>query len=258
MITLSTYHLSADGVSASADENAPKRDVTPETALAALRAFAAMPALQLVGIDAKLYLSSPEEKIAVQNTRGKLLVAVMPELFNTWQECTPEAALARLVGADAPLAGAQLPGQAAKPWSPGQRRPVRLRRLLGSGWVLGSLAVIALAVAWLSFSPDTPDGVTLIRDSAKISQLHVQFNGRYGAEEQPGQMMLELGNGKYRSLQAGPAGAAASVLIEADYQFGLRDGHVVLVLANGAILEPQPDGGLKFLNSVYPRLTAPR
>lgn len=62
--------------------------------------------------------------------------------------------------------------------------------------------------------------------------------------------ILVLDNGRLTGHETGTARA----LFEKSYRFGLHGDQVVLVVDNDALLEPQPDGSMKFMDSIYPRL----
>ncbi|HUR59920.1 MAG TPA: hypothetical protein VM029_19520, partial [Opitutaceae bacterium] len=78
-VMLSTRNLSADGARVTPGADATVNRVTPGEAVAILRAFAALPTLDLVDVEAKIYLANHDRKIAVQNVRGRLFVSAVPE-----------------------------------------------------------------------------------------------------------------------------------------------------------------------------------
>jgi hypothetical protein len=216
-----------------------------------LGAFAGLSSLELLEAEARLYLAGPAGKVAVQNVGGRLVAVLVPEAANVAMECTPEQVLAlaaagdRTVNPDS-VSAATAFDEAEQFADLGRRRGV-WQRTLNSPWFLAGLVAVAVAVAFLVFAPKTPDGVTLIRDTARIAALHGELNGRYGA---PGATVLELANGKLTGRAPGPNG---TVLFELGYRYGLRDASVVLVAANEAELKVQTDGSLVFLSSSYPR-----
>jgi len=254
MLTLSTQNLSADGVRVVPGENEGGVEVTEAAALAALKAFASLPAMELVDVDAKIYLVGPRGKVAVQNVRGKLFVANMPEAMNPAAERTPEQTIQQLT-ANSPAMAASAANAEAAPEAEVTAnvagRSGGWRGALNSGWTLAAFLAVAAIVAYVTLAPETPDGVEIVRDPVRISALNAEFNGRYG---EPTVTVLVLDNGKLAGKQTVGTGRPEEQIFEKAYRFGLRDAQVVLVVDNGALLEPQPDHGLKYLESIYPRL----
>jgi hypothetical protein len=252
LLKISTVNVSVDGARLTPEDGQVNIPVTEAAALAALTAFAGLSALDLVHANAKILLAGPRGKLAVQNEGGRLFVTSVPEAMNIASERTPEEILAELLASDRTAAMASPKDAAgAKPSTEGVRKTVWWQGKLRSGWSVATLAVIAVLVAYFTFRPDAPEGVEIIRDPAKISRLHAKFNGRYGA---PNTATLVLDNGHLTGRETPAAGGAGAPLFEKDYEFGLSHGQVVLVVDNGALLEPQSKGGLKFMESSYPRL----
>lgn len=248
-LKLSTVNLSQDGSRLVPGGGQASTPVSDAAALAALRAFASLAGPELAEAEAKLYLAGPQGKVAVQNVGGRLLGSLVPESVNSATAGTPEEILAWALGqagAPAEKAGAEegelIPtaGRRAGGW----------RHRLNSIWTVVPLALVAVAMAYVTFAPDRPEGVEMIRSAAQINRLHGEYDGRYGAAEAT---TLVLARGRLTGLQAATATEPAAVLFVMNYTFGQRDQQVVLVVDNGALLEPQPDRSLKFLESTYPR-----
>ncbi len=254
MITLSTLQLSADGTRALPGENERRPvEVTVPAALAALQAFAGLPAVELVDVDAKMYLEGPRGKVAVQNVGGKLFVALVPESVNTATHRTPAETMELIVAGEARAGSAAATAEAAEEAAliaDAARSSGGWRKALSSGWTLALLLIVAAIVGYVSFAPEIPEGVEIIRDPGRIASLNTEFSGRYGA---PAATILVLADGKLTGKQAGPTSVNEETLFEMGFRFGLRGTEVVLVVDNGALLEPQPDHSLRYLDSVYPR-----
>ncbi len=248
-LTLTALNLSIDGSRVAPEQGKASAQVAPDAALAALQAFERLPAMDLVGVEARLYLAGPQGKVAVQNEGGRLFAALVPETVNTMTESSPENIIA-LVWSGAP-AGPPIAADSTATAAPAESPapPIGWRQRLASPWTVALLAIVALIMAVASFAPDTPEGVEMIRDGARISALHARFNGRYGA---PNSTTLVLASGNLRGVGADATRGAENPLFEKTYGYGLRGGHEVLVVDNGALLEPQEDGSLKFLESTYP------
>ncbi|HUR60357.1 MAG TPA: hypothetical protein VM029_21720, partial [Opitutaceae bacterium] len=128
------------------------------------------------------------------------------------------------------------------------------RRWLNSIRVLLGLAVVTAILAYLTFSPKTPAGVTIITDSARLAEMQRDLEGTYG---RPGATLLRIQADKISASQPGAGGTATVVIPEQHYRLGQRGGQIVLLLANGAVLEVRPDRSLQFLFSIYPLQAAP-
>ena len=257
MLTLTTENLSADGARVTPDEGKANVPVTEAAALAVLQAFARLSAMDLVDVDAKIYLTGPRGKIAVQNVGGKLFSARVPESVNPAAEHTPEETIALLTAGDPLIASTAAVAEAAQEAeiiAEAARLPAGPRDWMNSLWVLGGVLIAFAIVAYVGFTSETPEGVQIIRDPARVASLHTEFNGRYGA---PAATTLVLNHGKLTGQQAAAAGKVEEQIFALNYRFGLDGERVVIVVDNGALLEPQPDGSLKYLDSVYPRQSRP-
>lgn len=254
MLTLSTRHLSADGARVTPDGNVPGVEVTPTAALAALKAFAHVPGIELVDVDAKIILAGPRGKFGVQNINGKLFATKMLGGVNTAVEQTPEGVIQLLVEADpnaASTIAAAAAAEEAELIAAVESMPAGPRAWMNSGWLIGVAAVAAAAVAYFTFTSDTPEGVAIIHDSARIASLHADYDGRYG---DPAATVMVLNHGVLTGQQPGAVAGTEEKIFEMHYRFGLRDGQVVLIVDNGALLEPQPDKSLDFATCRYARL----
>ncbi len=253
---IATMHLSADGTTVHRGEENTAVDLAPEAAVAAMGAFGRLTAMDLVDVEAKIYLTGPRAKVAVQNVGGRLFVTAVPEAVNTATERTPEQILEMVaLGKEAPTvaetqwndegaegAATAAAKRGASAWSAVRRSP----------WTLAVLAVTTLVMAYATFGPAMPAGVEVIHDPAKTAALHGKLNGRYGL---PSGTILVLNGGKLTGVRGGQTAGNEEKVFELSYRFGLRGEQVVVLVSNGALLEQRADGGLKFLESVYPRAT---
>ncbi len=245
-LKITTVNLSPDGSRVVPESGKANVPVTDADALAVLRAFGRLSPMDLVEVDAKLYLAGPHGKIAVKNHAGKLFGAVLPDAVSTATERTPEEIIAWLTGREP--APTPVPPEPAR--SPAAARPARRwSGVLRSKWTAGVLGVVTAIAAYVTLAAAKPDGVELVHDTGRIARLHTEFNGGYGA---PGATTLWLDNGRLVGKDS-TAAQTAPPLFTKDYTFGLRGQQVVLVVDGDALLEPQPDGGLKFMDSTYPR-----
>lgn len=251
-ILLSTRDLSDDARAVVPEAAPPPRPVAEEEALNALRAFAAVPAVDLAGVEARVFLTGPAAQVSVRNNQGKLFASLVPETTNPAVECPPEQVLAwvtqRPVTADAAMA--EQPALGARPMR-------RWRAWSNSPGILAALLAIAAAVGYLNFADEKAEGVDFISDQARISSLQARLAGRYAAEQAPGQTVLTVEGGMLRGATLAEGGGE-DPLFASGFRLGQRaaDGALVLVLSNGAVLEAAADGSLRFGDAIYPRLKA--
>jgi hypothetical protein len=92
-LTLATRNVSADGATVCAGENAGPVDCETRQVCEVLRAFAALPAMDLVETEARIFIEEPQGKVAVQNVSCRLFVSAVPEAVSTAFEQTPEQTL---------------------------------------------------------------------------------------------------------------------------------------------------------------------
>jgi hypothetical protein len=252
-LMISTRNVAADGTSIAPGGQHGPAELSEAAARDVLQAFARVSPVDLVDIDARIYLIGSRCKAAVQNIGGRLFVTLVPESVNTAVELSPEQAIAWVVSGNREA----VPESGAGAWSSAPEMAPSAPRE-ASGWhgamnspvTLGVLVAVAGIMAYVGFWSGGPEGVELIRDAAKVSELHAKLNGRYGL---PGATMLALAGGKLTGLQVNALGGAEEKRFAMDYRLGRRGDQVVLVLSNGAVLELQANGALKFLASSYPR-----
>ena len=254
MLTLSTRNMSADASRVVPGGRVAAVETTREAALAALVAFTQIPSTELLEVDARAIFSGPRGKFSVQNVRGKLYATKVPEAENAAVECTPEEAIELFTSADPSAASAVAAAVAAEQAdliASVEQVQTGPRAWINSAWVITLLAVAVLVAGYMSFSPDTPPEIEIIRDPARTASLHTGFDGLYG---QPNATVLKLDHGRLAGLVNGAA--EGKVTFATNYRYGLRAEQVVIVVDNGSVLEPQPDRSLVFLESRYPRMGA--
>ncbi len=254
MLTLATLNLSANGARVTPGDDTVATEVTQAAALDALKAFAGVPAVEFVEVDARIYLTGPRGKFAVQNIRGRLFVTRMPESTNTPVERTPEEIITLLSAAETTAASTVAAAAAeekaeieaaAEEISQG---PPEWAKFI---WVIAVLAVaVGLWAFYSSSQSKAPKGVQIIGDVTRYGSLHAEYDGRYG---EPAATVLVLDQGHLTSEKAN-AGAGGKAL-DFTYVYGERDGKIVLVLDNGTLIEPQPDKSIMFRGAEYRRLS---
>ena len=256
MLTFSSRNLSEDCTKVVPGHAVNLAAMEAATAVVRLQAFASVPAVELVDSDARIYLANTNTntKLAVQNENGRLFAQHVPEAANTAMQQTPEEIVGFLTGEGATVN----PLQQAEASEVMPAGPRKFRDLLKSPWTAGVLVVVAAVMAYFTFSPEVPAGIKMISDPARITNLHSAFSGRYGEAAQAGQTVLLIENGRFAVLTASEQGVPPEPLMDTSYGYGLRGEQVVLVVANGAVLERGKDGSMRFNDAVYPRLASPR
>ncbi len=226
------------------------------TAIACLRAFAGQTPLELVNSEARIYLANSEVRLSVQSENGRLFSSRMPVATHVAVEQTPEEIIELLDGVP-PLSYQAPSDQDPAPVLVPARRG-KWRDRLNTGWLAGGLAVVIAVMLYFNFAPETPDGIKMISDSARIAGLHTQFNGRYGQTLVAGATGLLVENGRFVVYHpTDDKGTLGEPVLNLTYRYGLRGAQIVLVVANGAVLGAEPGGDLRFNDTVYPRVTTP-
>lgn len=245
-LTFSSRNLADDCATVVPDRIVRETDMEVATVLRSLRAFGAMPAVGLVSSDALIYVGNGRVKLAVQHENDRLFATRVPEATNTAIAQTPEEIVDYLGGVRvaAPVAVA---GQERAGSRSGRRR------WLNSRWTATFLGGVALALGYCHYAPEEPAGIAMIHEGKRVAALHSKLNGRYGARPAANNAALIVDSGRIAVYAPSADGAARPPLLDVTYRYGERaDGQIVLVLANGAVLEAGADGSLKFGESVYP------
>lgn len=244
-LTFSSRNLADDCATVVPDRIVEETEMEVATVLQRLRAFGAMPAVGLVASDALIYVGNSRVKLAVQHENDRLFATRVPVAVNIAMAQTLDEIVDYLGGVRAvtPLAMA---GRAQV-----GRRSGR-RRWLNSRWTAALLGGVALALGYFHYAPEVPAGVAMIHDGKRVAALHTKLNGRYGARPAANNAALIIDSGRISVYAPGADRAALPPVLDVTYRYGERaDGQIVLVLANGAVLETGADGSLKFGEAVY-------
>lgn len=249
-LMLSTQNLTADGARVQVGENAGPFEATESEVLAILEAYTKIPSMDLLEAEVRIYLKGKVGKASVQCVGGQLVAGLVPEASHVAIRCSSEQVLelvtigavtapvvARAERDRAELADLAMPKSF---WS----------RALNSNGLLGTLVLIAAAVAYSLFAPATPAGVVEITDAKEIARLHAEINGRYGT---PGATELVLTNGELAGWWERTNTSESRKIFALGYRYARRDNSVVLLASNGAELRIESGRRLLFLSSAYPR-----
>ena len=225
-----------------------QNDLDAATVKACLDAFAAIPAVDLVGVEAKIRLRCHQQQVVVSRSGDALYFTPIPESSHTAESSTPEGIMAYLTGVD-PIQ----PEPESIPATVRRKRNFSLGLSLG-----GQIAVLAIALTILagmfhqSITVSPPRGYVLIEDSSRINTLQEQFDGTYGSPD--ARMSFQISHGRVSFYAMPRDGSPRQLLKEESFHYALRGDHTVALLgAKGDILEFNPDGTLLFGAKSYPR-----
>lgn len=253
-LTFSSQNLSPDCSKVEPGGNVPASSISPNVALARLQAFLRISPVDLVDSDAAIILAVRDIQLIIQNENGRLCAARMPKIMHAAVEQTPEEIIA-FVTEGRP--GLNLAPEEAETLLLPSVQPPKWRVWAGSPWTVAVLAVVAVIMAYFSFSSEIPAGVEMISDPVKIASLHGVYNGKYGETGTAGTTVLQLDDGRFQVFPVVGKNPAPDAVMDLSYRYGLSNEQVVVVVANGAVLVPGKDGSLKYNDSVYPRIISP-
>jgi len=240
--------LSADCAEVLPQHQGSLDDLDAPQVRACLDAFAAIPAVELAGVEAKIRLRCNQQHVVVSRSGDALYFTPMPENSHTAELSTPEVIMAYLTEAD-PIQMEPEP----MPTLGRQKRKFSLGLSLGS-----QIAVLAISLTILagmfhhSTTVSPPRGYRLIEDSARINTLQQQSDGTYGSPD--ARMSIHISHGRVSFYTVPRDGTPRQLLKEESFRYALRGNHTVALLgAKGDILEFNPDGSLLFGAQSYLR-----
>jgi len=249
--------LAEDCASIQPEARGTRKDLDEATVLSCLQAFAAIPAVELVGAEARLRLQHHERNIVVHRSGSTLYFTPIPELSHTPAVSTPEEIIIYLTGrVTGPEVGEPLPDVSTSEVV-GQSAPKRAWFELPLGAQVALLAVllsIASGLAYTHTSNPAPSGYNLITDTSRLDVLPQQYNGVYGGGDAQDALRIEISGTNAKIVGAPTPGAPVETLAEFSFRYGLRSGRVALLGSKGHILEFNPDGSLLFGDTSYTRI----
>lgn len=249
-LMLSTQNLTADGARVQVGESVAPFEATESEVLAILQAYAQISPMDLLDAEVRIYLKGKVGKASVQCVGGQLVAGLVPEAAHIAARCSPEQVL-ELVMIGAVVAPAPTRAEADRAELADLVMPRSFwSRALNSNGLLGTLVLIAGAVAYSLFAPTTPAGLVVITDAKEIARLHVEINGRYGT---PGATELVLANGELAGWTERTNTSDSRKIFALGYRYARRDDTVVLMASNGAELRIESGRRLLFMSSAYPR-----
>lgn len=259
--TLTFESLSPDCFTVRPGQRGTRDNLDSATVRACLEAFAAIPSVNLVDVDAKLRLRSGLRQVVVGRSGNAFYFTPMPEASNTPVPSTADGVMAYMEGID-PVAPAPAPAEPADEPQTGHDRPARqglFRLSLGAQVaVLAVTLSVATSLAYQVAITPPPAGYTLLTNDSRGKELHRQLDGEYGDAKIAESVSFRIAGGKI-SIFYTPAPEMARELVRSNsFRLAERGGSIVaLLVANGDILELQPDGSLLYADQTY-RKVSPR
>ncbi|MBT5903633.1 MAG: hypothetical protein HOH58_16150 [Opitutaceae bacterium] len=239
--------LSEDSSAVAADQTHAAIPVASAELLARLQAFAAVPAVDLLDVKATVVLQvEGGGEFTVRNEAGQLFMIESPASENTPLMRSPEEIVQFLDDEFSPEEVEEIEEVVVE--------TSKARTVLNSPILLIALVVVFGVLAYSTFKPEAPEGVSFVDDSARQLSFSQQFEGRYGAVVEDGDLLYVIEGDRFKIFEVLEDGLESEPFVDETYTIGQRDGAAVIVLENGAIMGHNSSGGLVFEDEVYPRL----
>ena len=253
--TLSYESLSSDCAQVRPQERGTREDLDEASARECLEAFVAIPAVDLVDLDATIRMRLQQKQVAVSRSGDNLYFTLIPEASHTPEPGTPESIIDYL--ADREASTEATPFEVAP--EP-ECRPVKSRWQLPLGVqialmiILGSLA---LGLGYHTLNKPAPKGYEFIANLTLTENLSRKIDGRYGFTDRADTLIFEIAGNTVTFFAVTKPDTSPLQVKKENFRFALRDGVVALIGANGDILEINPEGTLLFGETSYPRIVEP-
>ena len=245
-LNYSTRGLNEAGNQIEPGANTPEKPVASAALLEILKNFAGIPSVDLVDVDASISLKAKGQEFIVSNESGQLYMVQAPAATNSAVARSAEEIVQFL---DDEFTPAQAEEKEEVVITTGKTRDN-----LGSPKMLVGLLAVWAVIAYFTLAPDELEGVEIIDDSARQESFAQRIEGRYGVEDPPGEAVFVVQDGRVKVYLTSEEGVDTEPALDEAFSFGQRDGDVVLVIANGAILSLDATGALVFEDEVYPRI----
>ena len=246
-LTYSTRNLNDDCSEVAAGTSIAERAVESAELLEKLRSFAAIPAVDFIEVDASLSLKGKGVEFLVTNEGGQLFMVQAPAVKNSPVQRSPEEIVQFLDDEFSPSSAAPEEEELVL-------RPNSTRDKVGSPKMLIGLVAIWAIIAYVTLAPEGIENVTMVDDAAREANFAQQIEGRYGNAEPGGVAVFVVKNGRFQVFLNSADGLDTEPSLDQAYSFGHRDGELVLVVENGAVLSRNAVGALVFEDEVYPRI----
>mgnify|MGYP003675090333 CR=1 FL=1 len=246
-ITYSTRNLSEDCDMIVPGTNSPERTIESAGLLEKLQRFSEIPAVNFVDESASMSLKGKGVEFVVTNEGGQLYMVEAPTATNSPVLRSPAEIVQFLDDEFSPPVVPTTMDDVVI-------RPPSMRDKLGSPKLLFGLVAVWAVIFYFVTRAEGPEGVSMIKDGARAADYAAQFQGRYGALSPAGSTVVVFEDGRVKVYLTTEAGVEDAPIMDQSASFGERNGKVVLVVENGAVLDRDLSGSLVFDEEVYPRI----
>jgi hypothetical protein len=245
-LTYATQGLSQDCTRVVPGTETPEQPVESADLLGKLQNFAAIPAIDFLDETTNFSLKGRGQEFLVRNESGQLYLVQAPAATHSPVARSP-AEIVQFLDDEFSR------HQTSEP-EPVMVSKGGLRGKLGSLRVLVGLIAGWAVIAYFTFKEAGPEGVVIVEDAARAANFSQQLEGRYGAESPAGASVFEVRTGRVKVYLTSEEGVDREPIMDKAYVIGQREGAVVMVVENGAVLALNETGALVFEDEVYPRL----
>ena len=199
-----------------------------------LQAFTAVPAVDLLDAEATVVINvEGGAEFTVRNEAGQLFMIQSPASENTQLMRSPEevAEIEEVVVETS-----------------------KARALLNSPILLVVLLVVLAGLLFITLKPEAPEGVNFVNDVALQASYTQQYEGRYGAVAEDGDLLYVIEGDRFKIFDVTEDGVESEPFVDEIFTVGQRGGAAVIVLADGVVLSQNATGDLVYEDEVYPRL----
>lgn len=239
--------LSEDCSAVAADETHAAVAVTAADLLARLRAFAAVPAVDLLDVKATVVLKvEGGGEFTVRNEAGQLFMIQSPASEHTPLMRSPEEIVQFLDDEFTPEEVAEIEEVVVQ--------ESKARSVLNSPILLVVLVAVLGGLLFIRLKPEAPAGVSFVNDVALQASYTQQYEGRYGAVAEEGDLLYVIEGDRFKMFDVTEDGVESEPFVDETFTFGQRGGDPVIVLADGVVMSHNSTGDLVYEDEVYPRL----
>jgi hypothetical protein len=250
-MTASSLFISSTGLAedcARVEEGAQQssRPVESKELLKHLQAFAAIPSLDLLDVEAFITVhAGAAGEFVIRNEGGVLFLVEVPTMENSPLQRSPEEIVQFLDATFSPSEEEEIEIVV---------EPPKVRRFADSPVLLALLLVTWGVVAYLILRDPGPEGVDIVKDPGRIQTYFEQMEGRYGTDQADGDALYLVEADSFKVFEISEEGVSQEPVADLRYEFGQRAGRIVLVLETGVVLDRNAQGDLVFGDELYPRL----
>ena len=221
--------------------------VTAADLLVRLQAFAAVPAVDLLDVQATVVLNvEGGGEFTVRNEAGQLFMIQSPASENTPLMRSPEEIVQFLDDEFTPEEVAEIAEVVVE--------TSKARSVLNSPILLVVLVAVLLVLLFITLKPEAPEGVNFVNDVALQASYTQEFEGRYGAVAEDGALLYVIEGDRFKMFDVTADGVDSEPFVDEVFTFGQRAGAAVIVLADGVVMSHNSTGDLVYEDEVYPRL----